>query len=153
MLVNGGKMSPMMSPNPTVERKYLRNTFCRFMHYKYRRAGIQLQRRLASVAFPRLKAYYVVMENIIYIFLGAALTVNAAALFVMWQDKRKAVKDPENRTPEVILFLWSICLGSLGILLGMFIFRHKIRKWYFMVGVPVSLLQNMIVFWALFQLR
>ncbi|MBQ5336206.1 MAG: DUF1294 domain-containing protein, partial [Oscillospiraceae bacterium] len=35
--------------------------------------------------------------------------------------------------------------GSVGGLLGMFIFRHKIRKSYFIVGVPLIILTQVAV--------
>jgi len=63
-------------------------------------------------------------------------------LYVFW-DKRKAVKN-YKRTPEIDFFLWGIFGGSLGILSGMYLFHHKTRKWYFVVGFIALLVQNIL---------
>jgi len=46
------------------------------------------------------------------------------------------------RISEGTIFFWAICLGSLGVYLGMFAFRHKTRKIYFTLGIPLLILQN-----------
>jgi uncharacterized membrane protein YsdA (DUF1294 family) len=61
----------------------------------------------------------------------------------MMHDKRLSMRKNNNeRIPEGILFFMSTILGSLGIYLGMIICRHKNRKWYFAVGIPLLLIQN-----------
>ena len=35
--------------------------------------------------------------------------------------------------------------GSIGALLGMLVFRHKIRKNYFSVGVPIILMMQVVL--------
>jgi uncharacterized membrane protein YsdA (DUF1294 family) len=54
-------------------------------------------------------------------------------------DKRKARRNA-FRIPEATLFSVAIIGGSLGSTLGMFIFKHKTRHWYFKFGLPVILL-------------
>ena len=68
--------------------------------------------------------------------------INLFSLWLMYQDKSKSYDVFSERTPEGKLFFWAICFGALGIWLGMFIFRHKKRKWYFYFGIPLALLQN-----------
>lgn len=41
-----------------------------------------------------------------------------------------------RRISEKALFLWALCGGSLGALLGIKLWRHKTRRWYFVWGVP-----------------
>ena len=66
------------------------------------------------------------------------ITINLIAFFLMGLDKWKARKRAW-RIPEVTLFLFSIFGGSIGSILGMFLFHHKTRHWYFVVGLPAIL--------------
>lgn len=72
------------------------------------------------------------------------LAINLFALIAMYVDKHKAI-DQERRIPEGKLLFWAIAFGALGVLLGMWWFRHKIRTWYFYLGVPLALIENIIV--------
>lgn len=69
--------------------------------------------------------------------------LNFLSFFYVFLDKRKAVKNHE-RIPEIDFFLWGVFGGSLGVLSGMYFFRHKTRKWYFVVGFSVLLIQNIL---------
>ena len=51
-------------------------------------------------------------------------------------DKRKAKKG-QWRIPEKTLLLLAVLGGSLGALLGMYVFHHKTQKTKFVIGVPV----------------
>ncbi len=62
--------------------------------------------------------------------------INAVGFALMLIDKRRAVKNLW-RIPERTLLLFALLGGSLGVLLGMRLFRHKTRKPLFAVGVPV----------------
>lgn len=64
--------------------------------------------------------------------------INLVGVFVMWADKRKAQKD-KWRIPEKTLFLVALLGGCLGTTLGMYLFRHKTKHWYFKYGMPVIL--------------
>lgn len=57
----------------------------------------------------------------------------------MFLDKRKA-KNHKWRIPEKNIFLIALLGGSLGCLLGMNIFRHKTKHWYFKFGLPTILI-------------
>lgn len=59
----------------------------------------------------------------------------------MGLDKRSARRGA-RRTPEKRLFLFAALGGAAGALAGMYLFRHKTRHWYFVLG-----------FWALFLLQ
>lgn len=54
-------------------------------------------------------------------------------------DKAKA-KRGAWRVPEKTLFLLPLLGGSLGALLGMRVFHHKTKHWYFVWGIPLILL-------------
>ena len=68
-----------------------------------------------------------------YFYAGYLLCMNLLALLFMYADKRLA-KKKKWRIPEKTLFLVVGLGGSLGGLLGMYLFRHKTRHWYFVVG-------------------
>jgi uncharacterized membrane protein YsdA (DUF1294 family) len=60
----------------------------------------------------------------------------------MWLDKIKSGIDGAMRISEGKLFFMATAFGSLGVYAGMFAFRHKTQKWYFLVGMPLLILQN-----------
>lgn len=67
------------------------------------------------------------------------LLLNLTGFALMGIDKRKAIKGA-FRIPEATLFIVAFIGGSIGSLLGMRIFRHKTRKWYFVYGMPAIIL-------------
>jgi uncharacterized membrane protein YsdA (DUF1294 family) len=91
------------------------------------------------------------------ILLGILAAINIFSIVVMGYDKRKAIRGgATERTPEGFIFFLAALFGSLGVYAGMFLFRHKIRKWYFQIGVPLLILQNiatLYVVWELFTTR
>jgi len=63
----------------------------------------------------------------------------AASLFgfiLMGADKKKAVQH-KWRIPEKSLFLIALAGGSVGVLLGMVVFRHKTKHLSFLLGIPM----------------
>ena len=76
------------------------------------------------------------MWKIIVIYL---LVLNLAGLAVMGIDKYKAVRHAW-RIPDKTLFLVSILGGCAGTWIGMYLFHHKTRHWYFVVGMPLILI-------------
>lgn len=64
--------------------------------------------------------------------------INIVGFAVMGIDKRKAVKRT-FRIPEATLFIIALIGGSVGSIVGMQVFRHKTRHWYFVFGMPAIL--------------
>ena len=80
-------------------------------------------------------------ESIPWLIAGAyLLIINLVALFLMWDDKRRAKKTNARRIPEKTLFLSAILGGSIGAIAGMQLFRHKTKHWYFVIGMPAILI-------------
>ena len=79
------------------------------------------------------------MKTITMIVLGALLLLNVISFFLMRHDKECAKKN-QRRVPEKTLFLSAILFGALGGTLGMFVFRHKTKHWYFRVFFPLLLI-------------
>lgn len=69
-------------------------------------------------------------------FLLYLLLVNAYSFWLMYSDKRKAVRN-KYRIPEKTLFTWALLGGSIGSMLGMQMFRHKTRHLTFRIGMPL----------------
>lgn len=65
--------------------------------------------------------------------------INLIAFLTFGADKRRARRD-RRRVRESTLFLLAAIGGSAGALLGMYVFRHKTRHWYFCVGIPAILI-------------
>lgn len=65
--------------------------------------------------------------------------VNLVTFAVYGIDKARAKRD-KWRVSEKTLFLLPLLGGSVGALLGMWLFRHKTRHWYFVCGIPAILL-------------
>lgn len=58
-------------------------------------------------------------------------------------DKEKA-KRKAWRIPEKTFFLVSFLGGSLGSFLGMRVFRHKTKHWYFVIGIPTIFILQVV---------
>ena len=75
--------------------------------------------------------------------------MNVLGLAVMGADKWKA-KHNAWRIPEKTRFLGRILGGSFGTGAGMYLFRHKMKHWYFVVGMPAILVvQVLILVWMI----
>ena len=80
------------------------------------------------------------------------IATSFVAFLVMLMDKRKATKIGAERISEAMLFFLAAAFGALGVYLGMLILRHKTRKWYFMFGIPLLILQNLSLLYLLYLL-
>lgn len=65
--------------------------------------------------------------------------INLLTFIVYGADKHRARKG-KWRVPEKTLFLLPLLGGSIGALLGMRVFHHKTKHWYFVWGIPAILL-------------
>lgn len=65
--------------------------------------------------------------------------INAAAFLLFAYDKRRAIKH-QWRVPERTLLLSCLLGGAIGGYAAMILFRHKVRKWTFKLGVPLLIL-------------
>ena len=71
--------------------------------------------------------------------LGYICLLSLVGFLLMGFDKYKAKKGLW-RIPEKNLFLIAILGGSAGAVVGMYLFHHKTRHWYFRYGLPAILL-------------
>ena len=91
------------------------------------------------------------MQNGSVILAVVFLVVNLIAFGTMWVDKWKARRSGTERISEGMLFFLATAFGSVGVYVGMFVFRHKTRKWYFLVGIPLLILQNIALFLVVYR--
>lgn len=63
-------------------------------------------------------------------------------------DKSKA-KHHLYRINEKALFTVAIIGGSLGVWLGMYLFHHKTKHWYFVWGIPIIVIIQMMIIYKL----
>ena len=76
------------------------------------------------------------MEKSLLLLLAA---MNLAAFCAMGIDKRRA-RRRQWRIPEKTLFALVLLGGGIGGTMGMYVFRHKTKHWYFRIGLPVMFL-------------
>ncbi len=95
------------------------------------------------------------METNNQLFIGIIiffLAINLLAFFVMMADKVKSRKRNAERISEGMLFFMATVFGSIGVYLGMFAFRHKTQKWYFLLGIPMLIIQNSAFLYLIYLL-
>ena len=71
--------------------------------------------------------------------------INIAAFIVMAVDKHRAVNN-RWRIREATLFAVAAAGGSLGAMLCMLLLRHKTRHKSFMIGLPLILAAQIVIF-------
>lgn len=73
---------------------------------------------------------------------------NLITFAMMGVDKAKAKKN-KQRISEKTLILSSFIMGALGIAAGALVFHHKTRKIKFQILIPMSIIVNMALIYAL----
>lgn len=76
--------------------------------------------------------------------------INLLGFFMMGIDKGKAKKQ-KWRIPERTLFAIALLAGSLGVLAGMYCFRHKTKHARFIIGIPFILVFQLAMTYWLFN--
>jgi len=81
------------------------------------------------------------------------LFINLTAFFIMARDKRKATRGHNaERAPEGMMFFLASVFGAIGVYVAMLLLRHKTRKWYFQIGIPFLIFENMAAAYVLWRL-
>jgi len=84
------------------------------------------------------------LEHLVLLYL---IIVNAAGFLLMLVDKLKA-KGGFWRIPEATLIGVACIGGSIGALVGMYLFRHKTRHMKFTLGIPLILIAQIgLIVW------
>jgi uncharacterized membrane protein YsdA (DUF1294 family) len=80
------------------------------------------------------------------------IAINLLSFVIIFIDKIKSKRKGTKRISEGKLFFLATTFGALGVYVGMFTFRHKTRKWYFFIGIPLLIIQNISLFYCLYLL-
>ena len=90
--------------------------------------------------------------NLPLIIISYLIIMNLIGFALMGIDKQKARKKAW-RIPEATLFLFALCGGSIGSIIGMYAFRHKTKHWYFVVGMPLILVLQLVLIYVLCRMH
>ena len=86
------------------------------------------------------------MTRIVIIYL---FVINLIAFVMYGVDKNRA-KHSQWRISEKTLLGITLIGGSIGAFVGMHLFRHKTKHWYFKYGVPAILLIHVALIWIVY---
>lgn len=87
-----------------------------------------------------IKNIFTIKNLIIYL-----VAINLIAFLAMLIDKKKAEKG-KWRTKEATLLTLALIGGSIGEIIGMYVFHHKTQKPKFFIGVPgIIVLQILLI--------
>ena len=80
--------------------------------------------------------------------IAAAAAVLSLVSFVLYGSDKRRARRGDRRIPEATLLSIGIFFGAAGAVLGMNVFRHKTRHWYFWaVNVTALLGQAFLLAW------
>lgn len=82
--------------------------------------------------------------NAITLIIIYLVVINCTSFITMGVDKYKARKRTW-RIPESTLFVLALIGGSIGSIMGMHLFHHKTRHWYFLYGMPAILIVQILL--------
>ena len=81
------------------------------------------------------------------------IVINIISLIAFALDKIYAVGHSNRRIRISVLLLLSFIGGSIGALLAMYVFRHKTRKDYFVIGVPLTMIMQVFLIFYFMNLN
>lgn len=88
------------------------------------------------------------MISLTQLLIASVAILNVLSFVLVYIDKRKSINASE-RVPEVTFFVWSIFFSALGVIAGMFTFRHKTQKLTFVIGIGLLLIQQLALVYLL----
>ena len=89
---------------------------------------------------------------VLSIFLAYIAVISIISIIVCIYDKKISKKNRvELRTPEKTLLLLSALGGRVAMYITMLIIRHKTKHFKFMVGIPVIMVLQAALIFALFH--
>lgn len=79
-----------------------------------------------------------------------SVVVNLVAFALYGIDKKRARRGAWRISERTLLGI-AVIGGSIGAILGMLLFHHKTRHWYFRYGLPVILLVQCVILWWIYS--
>ena len=89
------------------------------------------------------------MNGLTSFLIALYVMVNLLAFLAMLWDKSRSRISGAERISEGMLFFLATMFGAVGVYAGMLLFRHKTRKWYFIIGIPALAAQNIVMLYFL----
>jgi uncharacterized membrane protein YsdA (DUF1294 family) len=86
----------------------------------------------------------------VWIFATYLILINFLAIIIMWWDKRSA-RNKGWRVSEANLLIFGFIGGAIGLIIGMFGFRHKTRKRLFQLVIILGLIVSLFLYWLEIQ--
>ena len=82
---------------------------------------------------------------------GYIALISLVSVIVCAADKRRSKIEGAKRVSEFTLIALAMCGGSVAMLVTMLLIRHKTRKVKFMLGLPVIIILQYALIWAVFD--
>ncbi len=89
-------------------------------------------------------------NTLLYLVASLYFVINLFAFSIMLFDKIRSTRTGAERVSEGTLFFLAAAFAAIGVYIGMFTFRHKTRKWYFLIGIPLLIVQNAALAYLIF---
>ena len=86
-----------------------------------------------------LNNIFTIKNIVIYLIL-----INFIAFLSMYIDKKKAIKG-KWRIKESTLLMLALVGGSVGAIIGMYVFHHKTQKPRFFLGIPIIIVLQILI--------
>jgi len=90
--------------------------------------------------------HFIEQFGLIQLFLIGFISINIITFLLYFSDKRRAIQN-RRRISESTLTFFTIVLGGFGALFGMFLLRHKTRKFKFKLTVALGVIIAIISLW------
>lgn len=79
-----------------------------------------------------------------FLLIAYIIIINLAGFLLMGIDKLRA-RRRKWRIPERTIFIIALLYGSIGVFIGMYLFRHKTRKLRFSIGIPAIMVIQLLI--------
>ena len=83
-------------------------------------------------------------------FIAFFTTLNIGSFIYFGLDKRKAQKN-QNRIPEKSLLIMTLFGGTIGSILGMLLFNHKIAKKSFVIKILLIIIIQILILYLIYN--
>ena len=83
-------------------------------------------------------------------FIAFFTTLNIGSFIYFGLDKRKAQKN-QNRIPEKSLLIMTLFGGTVGSILGMLLFNHKIAKKSFVIKILLIIIIQILILYLIYN--
>lgn len=94
------------------------------------------------------------MENrweMVWYISGYVILMSLLLFGMMGVDKQRAMHH-KYRISEKKLFLVALIGGAIGGTIGMYLFRHKTKHWYFKYGFPlIGIIQIVVLYYIMME--